>query len=406
MYSRRCLQRGRVFALPPGHVWPWVAELTLLYRAAEALLRASTTQCVGLALAMESIGDLHALPTATDIAAHVCSFEGVGVCEFEQSKRSTDDENVIAAAAVSDREVDALLTNLPSAHDVCIVPRTANAVGSSNRMHVWRRRMSDPAKRARRAARVIRHIRFVYFANVDDDSLFADYHHELVTAEVLMDRVLAARSAGMKAVHPILTSDAEEQLFVRPLRGSFTQVTPEYIRWYGRDGVRRDLPMVREDLAIELMGEYAYTYSHAMDIATNNSGALPRNDQSWLIARSRAPISCRPLHATEFRQLVKAIEAAHSVPQGDTTVVQANIEIARRAAATLGAVMDEYVEVPFHTPALAEAFSEFHRAHLQRVADASRIASLLPLPINGMLGWFTAKRARIYAEVQARLASR
>ena len=333
-------------------------------------------------------------------------FEGVGVCESERSKRPIDDENVIDPDVVSNRQVDALLTNLPSAHDVCIVHPTVGAVSSSNRIRTWKRRMNDPAKRARRAARVIRHIRFVYFANVDDDSLFADYHHELVTAEVLMDRVLAARAAGMKVVHPTLTNDAEEQLFVRPLRGSFTQVTPEYIRWYGRDGIRRDLPMVREDLAIELMGEYAYTYSHALDIATNDSGALSRNDQAWLIARSRAPISCRPLHATEFRQLVKAIEAAHSVPYGDSTVVQANIEIARRAAAMLGAVMDEYVETPFHTPALAQAFAEFHRTHLQRVADASRMASLLPLPINGMLGWFTAKRARIYAEVQARLASR
>jgi hypothetical protein len=355
---------------------------------------------------MELIGDSSCVANGDGYRCARLQFEGVGVCDSERSKQSIDDENVIDPAAVSGREVDALLTNLPSAHDVCIVPRTVGAVGSSNRVRAWRRRMSDPAKRARRAARVIRHIRFVYFANVDDDSLFADYHHELVTAEVLMDRVLAARAAGMKAVHPTLTNDAEEQLFVRPLRGSFTQVTPEYIRWYGRDGIRRDLPMVREDLAIELMGEYAYTYSHAMDIATNNSGALSRNDQSWLIARSRAPISCRPLHATEFRQLVKAIEGAYNVPYGDSTVVQANIEIARRAAATLGAVMDEYVEVPFHTPALAEAFAEFHRAHLQRVADASRIASLLPLPINGMLGWFSAKRARIYAEVQARLASR
>lgn len=349
---------------------------------------------------------LLALPTAMDIAARACGFEGVGVCESERSKRPIDNENVIDTAAVSDREVSALLTNLPSAHDVCVVHSTVGAISPGHRMHGWRRRMNDPAKRARRAARVIRHIRFVYFANVDDDGLFADYHHELVTAEVLMDRVLAARSAGMKAVHATLTGDAEEQLFVRPLRGSFTQVTPEYIRWYGRDGIRRDVPMVREDLAIELMGEYAYTYSHAMDVATNNSGALSRDDQSWLIARSRAPISCRPLHATELRQLVKAIESAHNVPYGDSAVVQANVEIARRAAAMLGAVIDEYVETPFHTPALAEAFAEFHRAHLQRVADASRIASLLPLPINGMLGWFSAKRARIYAEVQARLASR
>jgi hypothetical protein len=332
-------------------------------------------------------------------------FEGVGVCESERSKQPIDDVNVIGAA-VAGREIDALLTNLPSAHDVCIVHPIVDAVSSSHRMHAWRRRMNDPAKRARRAARVIRHIRFVYFANVDDDSLFADYHHELVTAEVLLDRVLAARAAGMKAVHPSLTNDAEEQLFVRPLRGSFTQVTPEYIRWYGRDGIRRDLPMVREDLAIELMSEYACTYGDALNKAADESGALPRNDQAWLITRSRAPISCRPLHGAEFRQLVKAIEAAHNIPYGDSAVVQANIGIARRAAATLGAVMDEYVETPFHTPVLSEAFTAFQRVHLQRVADASRIASLLPLPINGMLGWFTAKRARIYAEVQARLASR
>lgn len=327
------------------------------------------------------------------------------MCESEFSERSLDGDSAMDTVAVSDREVGALLTNLPSAHDVCMVQPAATAVGLGHRMRAWTRRMSDPAKRARRAARVVRHIRFVYFANVDDDSLFGEYHHELVTAEVLMDRVLAARAAGLKAVHPTLRGDAEEQLFTRPLRGSFTQVTPEYIRWYGRDGIRRELPMVREDLAIELMGEYAYHYSDALNIATQNSGALSRNDQAWLIKRAKAPISCRPLHATEFRQLVKAIEAAHNVPFGDTGVVHANIEIARRTAATLGALMDEYVETPFRTPQLSQAFADFHSAHLQRVADASRLTGMLPLPLSGVLGWFSAKRARIYAEVQARLAS-
>jgi hypothetical protein len=325
------------------------------------------------------------------------------VCESEVS---FDGHQAMNAATVSDREVNALLDNLPSAHGNLVVQPVINASGLTGRLRAWKRRFNDPAKRARRAARVMRHIRFVYFAHVDDDSLFGEYHHELVTAEVLLDRVLAARASGMKAVHPGLQNDAEERLFTRPQRGSFLQVTPEYIRWYGRDGIRRDIPMVREELAIELMGEFAYSYSDALDVAINNSGALDRADQGWLLARAKAPISCRPLHATEFRQLAKAIEAAYNVPHGDPKVAQANVEIARRAAATLGAVMDEYVETPFTTPELAQAFVDFHSAHLQRVADASRLAGLLPIPINGVMGWFTAKRARIYAEVQARLAAR
>ena len=316
-----------------------------------------------------------------------------------------DGDQAMDAAAISDQEVGVLLSNLPTAHGPkAVQPGEASSLG--NRLRAWKRRLHDPAKRARRAARVTRHIRFVYFAHVDDDSLFGEYHHELVTVEVLLDRVLAARGAGMKAIHPSLPGDAEERLFSRPPRGSFYQVTPEYIRWYGRDGVRRAMPMVREELAIELMGEYAYTYADAMDIATNHSGSLTRDDQAWLLNRSKAPISCRPLHATEFRQLVKAIEAAYDVPRGDANVISANRDIAQRAAALLGAVLDEYMETPFTTPELAQAFTDFHSAHLQRVATASRLAGLLPMPITGVLGWFSAKRARIYAEVQARLAAR
>lgn len=321
-------------------------------------------------------------------------FEGAGVCESDLSGRPFDGE-AMNVVQVSDQEVGQLLDDLPSAHGLRTV-RDGRA---------WKRRLHDPAKRARRAARVVRHIRFVYFAHVDDDSLFGEYHHELVTAEVLMDRVLTARASGMKAVHPHLHGEAEEWLFKRPPRGSFQQVTPEYIRWYGRDGQRRGEPMVREELAIELMAEYGYSYSNALDIATNNSGALARMDQRWLVARAKTPIYCRPLHATEFHQLARAIEAAYQVPLGDTQVTRANMDIARRAAAVLGTVLDEYVESPFRTPVLDEAFQEFHGAHLLRLAHA-RLAGLQPMPVTGVLGWFSAKRARIYAEVQARLAAR
>lgn len=330
---------------------------------------------------------------AANVAARL-RCEGVSVCESDFSTRSFDN-SAANTAGVSDREVGKLLSDLPSAHG-------SQAVSGS---HAWKRRLHDPAKRARRAARVVRHVRFVYFANVDDDSLFGDYHDDLVTAEVLMDRVLAARAAGAKAVQLHLHGDVEERIFNRPPRGSFYQVTPEYIRWYGRDGARRAEPMVREELAIELMDEYGYGYSTALDIATTNSGALTRADQAWLLARAKSPIYLRPLHATEFHQLIRAIEAAYNADFGHSNVVRANMDIARRAAAILGTVMDEYVEAPFHTPELAEAFAEFHCAHLLRVAHA-RLAGLQPMPVTGVLGWFSAKRARIYAEVQARLAAR
>jgi hypothetical protein len=328
------------------------------------------------------------------------------VSESQASVQPFDSEPAMDSTNVSDREIRALLSNLPSARDASRARSETGLSSLGHRLRAWRRRLNDPARRARRAARVTRHLRFVYFVNVDDDSLFGEYHHELVTAEVLLDRVLAARVSGMKAVHPWLPGDAEEQLFTRPPRGSFHEVTPEYIRWYGRDGMRRSLPMVREELAIELMYEYAYSYADALDVATQHSGALARADQTWLLTRAKAPITCRPLHATEFRQLTKAIEAAHDVPHGDANVSQANREIARRAAAMLGAVLDEYVETPFATAELAQAFADFHSAHLQRIAAATRLNGLLPMPVTGVLGWFSAKRARIYAEVQARLATR
>jgi hypothetical protein len=342
---------------------------------------------------------------AMDICRAGLLFEGVVVCDSEASTQAFDGEQAMNAANASNREVTALLSNMPSAHGAQVAP-VLESPGLGHRLRAWKRRLHDPAKRARRAARVTRHIRFVYFAHVDDDSLFGEYHHELVTAEVLLDRVLAARASGMKAVHPFLWGDAEERLFMRPLRGSFQQVTPEYIRWYGRDGVRRDVPMVQEELAIELMSEFAYSYTDAINMATRQSGALGRMDQAWLLMRSRTPITCRPLHATEFRQLVKAIETAYDVPSGDASITHANKDIARRAAAMLGAVLDEYVETPFTTPELAAAFADFHSEHLQRVANATRLKGLLPMPVTGVLGWFSAKRARIYAEVQARLAVR
>jgi hypothetical protein len=177
-------------------------------------------------------------------------FEGVVVCESEASVRAFDGDQATDSSAISDREVSVLLSNLPSAHGSQAVPSTMETSSLGHRLRAWTRRLHDPAKRARRAARVTRHMRFVYFAHVDDESLFGEYHHQLVTAEVLLDRVLAARASGMKAVHTGLSGDAEEQLFNRPPRGSFYQVTPEYVRWYGRDGVRRALPMVREELAI------------------------------------------------------------------------------------------------------------------------------------------------------------
>src|SRR5215469_5646194 len=124
------------------------------------------------------------------------------------SVRSCSDDQVFDAKTISDREVGDLLSDLPSAHGPSKATPAAGAPSLAGRLRAWKRRLNDPAKRARRAARAIRHIRFVYFAHVDDDSLFGEYHHELVSAEVLLDRALAARASGMRALNPTLSGDA------------------------------------------------------------------------------------------------------------------------------------------------------------------------------------------------------
>lgn len=306
-------------------------------------------------------------------------------------------------SAVSERELEALLGNLPSAHGCDAV----RAAGESVRWRMPRgRRFRPPGKRAKPMARGPWRIRFVYFANVDDHASFVEYHHALVSAEVLLDRVFAACALGLAPIHPTLEAPDEEQLFVRPHRGSFARITPEYRRWYSQDDLPRQYPLTREELAAELMQEHGLAREEAMERAANQSEALRQADQAWLIERSKVPASSRPLHAAEFRMLVDAIEAAYDVPRADPAIVRANTEIARRAAATLGAVTKEFMPAPFRNPALAQAFASFHCAHLQRVAEASRRTGMLQARRSATLSWFSAKRARIHAELQARLAAR
>jgi hypothetical protein len=320
---------------------------------------------------------------------------------MEVPMRPADDSADVFA--VSGRELEALLDNLPSAHG-CDALRIT---GESGRWRMPRgRRFRPPGKRAKPMARAPWRIRFVYFANVDDHASFVEYHHALVSAEVLLDRVFAACALGLVPVHPSLEASDEEQLYLRPHRGSFARITPEYRRWYSQDDLPRQHPLTLEELAVELAREHSLAHEDATERAANQSGALRQADQAWLIARSRVAVNCRPLHATEFRALVDALEAVYDVPRADPAIVRANTDIALRAAATLGAVMKEFVPAPFGTPALAQAFASFHCAHLQRVADASRRTGMLQARRSATLSWFSAKRARMHAELQARLAAR
>lgn len=249
-----------------------------------------------------------------------------------------------------------------------------------------------------------RRIRFVYFSVNDESARRAHYHHYLIKAELLLDRVLAARAAGLRAMAPALGNAAEARATVRPPRNLFHPQTLEYRRWYDEGGAPRPHPLSQESLAALLMSMDGLSREEARDRAVHRSHALAESDQAWLLGRRRLPLAQRPLNESECRTLILAIDGIHEASAGLSHVESANREIALRVAAMLGAMMDEYVAAPFRLDVLNQAFNEQHLVHLRQTMAERQAASATGVLCVGPTAWFAAKAARMHAEHQVGLA--
>lgn len=248
-------------------------------------------------------------------------------------------------------------------------------------------------------------IRLVYFPTIEGSERWTACHRHLVTAEVLLDRVLAAHAAGLRPMVPALDHAAEARAMVRPPRGLFHVATLEYRRWYRADGTARAQPLTQEALAAQLEAGDGLSAEDARHRAGHRSHALPAADQTWLIDRRHTPLQQRPLNQAEFRTLVDAIEGAWQSCSGASHGERANRQIALRVAAMLGSLLDEYVASPFKVEALAQAFNERHLGHLRETIENSRHAETAPgVLLIGPKAWFAAKTARMRAEHQIGLA--
>ena len=249
-------------------------------------------------------------------------------------------------------------------------------------------------------------VRFVYFPVIDEDDRQAAYHQHLVTAEVLLDRVLGAHSHGLRPMVPALGYAAEACATVRPPRELFHAATLEYRRWYRDDGTARPQPLTQEGLTTRLIIADRLSVEEARHRAAHRSHALSAADQAWLLDRRHTPMDHRPLNQVEFQSLIRAIEGAYQAPTGAPELERANRQIALRVAAMLGSLLDEFVASPFGIEALNQAFSELHLAHLRRTIQTSRQAEAASGVLRaGPKAWFDAKAARMRAEHQIGLAT-
>lgn len=299
------------------------------------------------------------------------------------------------SVAVSLSAIDALLGDLPGAHRALPIGRRIAGQGCHGAKVAAETHGSASAPR----------VRFVYFPVANEDDRRAACHQHLVVAEILLDRVLAARAAGLRPVAPALDYAAEARATVRPPQGMFHQATLEYRRWYRANGTVREQPLTREALALRLAATDELSMKEARARVAQRSHALPAADQNWLINRRNTPLKQRPLNRVEFQTLVGALEGIWQASGGNLHGERANRQIALRVVAVLGRLLDEYVASPFKTAALSATFSEHHLAHLRHTIENSRQAgSASGVLLTGPKAWFAAKTARMRAEHQIGLS--
>ena len=304
------------------------------------------------------------------------------------------------SATSSASNIDTWLNNLPDAH--LAPPSGRRLVGCDDHGFLYHPTAAAGSSLTRRAG--ASRFRFVYFPVVSDHDAHAAYHRNLVIAEVLLDRVLAAHNGSARPIVPSLGIADEARAMVRPPQDLFHQGTLEYRRWYHDDGTARPQPLTREALAARLVAA-GLSVEQARDRAAHRSHALPAADQAWLLDRRNTSLDQRPLNEPEFHALIRAIEGVWQAPSGTPHVLQANRQIASRVAAMLAGLLDEYVAPPFSIAALNDAFNEQMIAHLRQTIEATRAAgSASGVLLVGPKAWFAAKAARMRAEHQIGLA--
>ncbi|MEO8998451.1 MAG: hypothetical protein ABI283_04410 [Rhodanobacter sp.] len=300
--------------------------------------------------------------------------------------------------SVSIPPVDLMLGDLPTAHRALPIGRRIAGQGCHGARKFADMGCSTMHPRAPR-------IRFVYFPTTDGNDRWTACHQHLVTAEVLLDRALAAHAAGLRPMVPLLNFAAEARAIVRPPQGMFHQATLEYRRWYRANGTARAQPLTREALALRLAATDELSMKEARARVAQRSHALSAADQAWLINRRNTPQEKRPLNQAEFHTLVNAIDGAWQSCAGTTHGERANRQIALRVVAMLASLLDEYVASPFKVDALAQAFTERHLGHLRQTIENSRQAeSTSGVLLIGPKAWFAAKAARMRAEHQIGLS--
>jgi len=309
----------------------------------------------------------------------------------EQQAASATIASSSIAVSVCLPSVETLLADLPSAHRA---------------LPIGRRRIGQGCHGVRTSALTTTRLRFVYFGVSGENDPHASYHRQLVHAEVMLARLLAARASGMRPIDPTLDYADEARATVRPPREMFSPTTLEYRRWFDHTGASRAQPLTREEITEQLITDDGLSSEEARLRSSRRCHALPADDQAWLIERRAAPLQQRPLNRSEFDVLVAAIEAVFVHSAGNSHAERANRQISLRAAAMLGSLLDQFVATPFSVPMLCEAFAEHHLAHLRRSIESSRQAEAESgVLLAGPKAWFAAKAVRMRAEHQLGLAN-
>lgn len=310
---------------------------------------------------------------------------------------SSDGHKALAVRTpvVTTPTIEALLIGLPTAHRA--LPIGSRIVGQG--LHGANRQgggssLADTSR-----------IRFVYFPVSSATDRHATCHNHLVNAEILLARMLAAHGMGLRPVAHWLDEAAELRATVRPAQDRFHPDTLEYRRWYRPDGSARSQPLTQEALSLRMAAHEELSIREARARTAHRSHALRASDQAWLTVRRAARLEQRPLNQTEYQRLAQALDGIWHESGGTSGVDTANRRIALKAAAVLAGMMSEYVPSPFTSPALSEAFTQSHLAHLRQAIDNSLQAQADPdVLLAGPKAWFAAKARRMRAEHQIGLA--
>ncbi|WEN13824.1 hypothetical protein PY254_11270 [Rhodanobacter sp. AS-Z3] len=245
----------------------------------------------------------------------------------------------------------------------------------------------------------------MYFTATDTSDRHEFYHHYLINAEVLLDRVLAARASGLRPLAPALDYAAEARATVPPPPGMFHRATLEYRRWYRSNGSLRAQPLTQEALSLRLAATGEISMRSARASIARRSHALPASDQAWLIARRHIPLEQRPLNQSEWYKLAAALDGVWQSSIGASSAERVNRQITLRVVSLLGSLLDEYVASPFQSAALADAFNEHHLNHLrQSISNSRQVESDSGTLLAGPKAWFAAKAVRMRAEHQLGLS--